>query len=214
MSVILDEFKLSYIPVPKIACTSLKTMFFEVENGFPFKPFRASGYHWWIHRFYESVPFEKLPHARMAGHRRIAVLRDPVKRLLSCYSNRVVHHKELSEAKAGAQLAQARLPADPDLSTFVRHLADYSRAVGTIAHHAAPMVTYLGRDPAWYDRLYRIEETGKLAGDVEELTGRAVPLQRLQKGGPKIAVDTLDARDLARIKLFYEEDYDVFGRHL
>ncbi len=33
MTVILQEFALSYLPVPKIACTSLKTFFYEIENG-------------------------------------------------------------------------------------------------------------------------------------------------------------------------------------
>ncbi|MGY6535450.1 MAG: sulfotransferase family 2 domain-containing protein [Pararhodobacter sp.] len=211
MSVIIDEFKLSYIPVPKIACTSLKTMFFEIENGFPFRAFKASGRRYWIHELYRSVPFDTLRHEAMADHTRIAVLRDPVKRLLSCYSNRVIHHKELSEKKAGAQLARAGLPADPDLDTFIMLLDDYCAAVDTIGHHALPMVDYLGRDPGWYTQLYRIEDTKRLAADMQKITGREVGLQRLQKGGPKIAVETLSAGSLARVQRFYAEDYDVYG---
>lgn len=212
--VMLTRHKISYVPVPKNACTSLKTMFFEIENGFPFQPFKASGRHYWIHDLYPSVPFGKLRHKAIADHHRIAVLRDPVKRLLSCYANRVVHHRELSQEKAGAQLAEAGLPVDPDLETFVAHLGAYRQAVGSIDHHAAPMVTYLGDDPGWYARLYRIEETETLAADLRAMTGTDAALERLQRGGPKIAVDTLSAVALKTLKQVYAPDYDVFGAHL
>ena len=214
MSVILDEFKLSYIPVPKIACTSLKTMFFEVENGFPFKPFRASGYPWWIHRFYESVPFEKLAHARMAGHRRIAVLRDPIRRLLSCYGNRVVHHRELSKGKARKPLKRAGLPFNPDLPTFIAHLAAYCEAVPSIHHHAMPMVTYLGRDPSYFARLYAMAQLDELVSNLSDLAGHRLALQKLQTGGPRIEPDSLSAQERAQLEAFYAEDYAIYGRYL
>lgn len=214
MSVILEDFKLSYIPVPKVACTSLKTMFFEIENGFPFRAFRASGRHYWIHELYRSVPFETLRHEAMADHTRIALVRDPVNRLLSCYSNRVKHHKELSKAKAGKALARAGLPADPDLDTFIARLDAYCAAVESIRHHAAPMVLYLGRDPSWYTKLYRIEDTKRLVADVQEITGRRVNLQKLQTGGPKFAADSLSPASLAHLARFYAEDFEVYGTYL
>ena len=43
MPVILPDHKLSYFFVPKVACTSLKYMFYEVENGRRFEPFRING---------------------------------------------------------------------------------------------------------------------------------------------------------------------------
>ncbi|MCC5969918.1 MAG: sulfotransferase family 2 domain-containing protein [Pararhodobacter sp.] len=213
MTVILEDHKLSYIPVPKVACTSLKVMFFEVENGFGFKPFRTSGKMWWIHRFYPSIPFTDQNIARMEGHRRMAVVRDPVKRLLSCYSNRVLHHKELSRDAAGAALEAADLPCSPDLSTFVRRLPEYCAAVESIWHHAMPMVEYLGRDPQFYTHLYPIKDTGEMQAEVARLTGVSAQLDRLQKGGPKISTDKLSATDLALLKDFYDEDYALYGRY-
>jgi hypothetical protein len=63
MTVILGKHKLSYILVPKVACTSLKAFFFEVENGLPFRDFRTSGRPWWIHQFYPNSR-----HARRRDH--------------------------------------------------------------------------------------------------------------------------------------------------
>lgn len=211
MTVILAEHKLTYIPVPKVACTSLKTMFFEVENGFRFKNFRTSGRPWHVHLFYPSIPFGEQDLSRMDGHTVMAVVRDPVKRVLSCYSNRVVHHKELSEKKAGAVLHAADLPCDPDLSTFIARLPEYSAAVETIWHHAMPMVEYLGRDPQFYTHLYPIEATETLQADVARLTGVTARLQRLQTKGPKIDPSVLAPAELATLKDFYAEDYALYG---
>lgn len=214
MTVILGKHKLSYIPVPKVACTSLKAFFFEVENAFAFRDFRTSGRPWWIHYFYPTIPFSDQDLAQMEGHTRLAVVRDPVRRLLSCYSNRVLHHKELSQKNAGTALAAADLPCDPDLSTFVRRLPDYCAAIATIRHHASPMVDYLGRDPKFYTHLYRIEATNDLQAEVQRLTGSTAELKRLQTGGPKISTDKLTPQEVTLLKNFYAEDYALYGSYL
>ena len=211
MSVILDSLAFAYVAVPKVACTSIKTMMFEVENGFPFPSFTASGRAWWIHDFYRSIPFSELPKDRIASYRRVAVLRDPVQRLLSCYGNRVVHNRELSREKARRPLRDAGLPFDPDLSTFVAHLEGYMQAVASIHHHARPMVDYLGDDAGYYTRLYRMRELGALVDDIQTLTGRRFELQRLQRGGPSIPEDALSAAETARLRTFYAADYDAYG---
>lgn len=211
MTVILDDHKLSYVAVPKVACTSVKSMFFEIENGFAFRMFRASGRHWHIHDFYPSVPFGELPHRGMSGHLRVALVRDPIRRLLSCYGNRVVHHGELSQARTGAALRQAGLPVDPDLRSFVHHLDGYRRAVPSIEHHARPMVDYLGRNPAFYAHLFPMEAIGAFAELVRHVTGTRAGLERLQTGGPKIPPDTLGPAERRVLETYYAEDYALYG---
>lgn len=214
MTAILDDFKLSYLSVPKVACTSIKTMMFEIENGFPYRNFTISGRAYWIHHFYKSTLFAAQDVMAMRDHQRLAVVRDPIGRLLSCYSNRVVHHRELSKEKARKALKTADLPFNPDLSTFVAHLERYMAAVESINHHARPMVDYLGRDAGFYTRLYGMSEVQTFVDDVNRITGRTVALQRLQTGGPKITADALTAAEIARLKTFYARDYDTFGSKL
>ena len=214
MTVILQEYGLSYLPVPKIACTSLKTFFYEIENGFPFRSFSTSGRKWWIHDLYRSRARADQPLDAMAYHHRIAVVRDPVARLLSCYSNRVLHHRELSRDKALRPLRRAGLPYSPDLSTFVANLEGYCAAVPAIQHHAAPMVTYLGDDPAYFARIYTMSELDQLVEDVAARTGRRAPLQRLQTGGPKITADALSSAEIDRLRDFYAQDYSAFAAFL
>lgn len=214
MGVFLDAHKLSYISVPKIATTSFHRLFFEIENGQPFRPFTANGKRYYISNFYRSTPFEKLDTAAMADHTRLALVCDPVRRLLSCYSNRVVHHRELSPQKARRRLAQADLPPDPDLASFIAKLPAYCAAVPSIGWHARPMVDFLGPDPAFYTRLYRIEDSAGMLAEIHRLTGSDVALKRSQTGGPKIDPDTLSAAQIARLRDFYAQDYEVYGRHV
>lgn len=214
MTVILKDLKLSYVAVPKVACTSIKTMLFEVENGFAFRPFSANGRTWWIHDLYRSIPFTDQRQDLMADHRRLTVVRDPIQRLLSCYANRVVHHRELSRDKARKQLRNTELPFNPDLSTFVAHLAEYMQRVESIRHHALPMTEYLGADPAWYAQIYPMARLGDFVADVSAVAGRPLALARMQTGGPKITPDALSEAETVRLRQFYAEDYALYGAFL
>lgn len=199
--------------MPKVACTSLKRMFFAVENDRPFEPFRVNGVEFHIHRLYPSLPFEKQPHPRMARHHRVTVVRDPVRRFLSCYSNRVVHYGELSEKAAGPALARAGLAPDPDLSLFIDRLEDYCRASASIDHHARPMSDFLGTDPGLYAEIHPIERVGDMVAGLETRLGRKLVLERLQTGGPKIDPEVLTPAQTDRLRAFYAQDYDIWGRY-
>lgn len=211
MAVFLWDYKTSYISVPKVACTSLKHMFFEVENEREFQPFRANGQTWHIHDLYPTRPANGLPRDQIADHARFALVRDPIKRFLSSYSNRVIHHKELSVQKAGAALRDHDLPPDPDLATFIQNLNAYCAAVPSIQHHTLPMVHFLGRDPVWYTGLYPIEQIDSFVDAVSARVGRALSAPRLQIGGPKIDAGVLTAAQRNLLMRRYEADYAVFG---
>ena len=214
MTVFLWDHKLTYVSVPKVACTSLKHMFFEVENKRPFKAFTTNGKFHHIHHFYKGYAFSDLPQDRIADHIKLTVVRDPVRRLLSCYANRVVYHQELSLQKAGPALLQAGLQPDPDLSLFLERLDDYCAAVGTINHHARPMVQILGRDPAFFDEIFAIERLSDFTHMVGQIVGRDLTAPHMQTGGPKIGPDALTPAQEAAIRRRYGEDYDIWGRYL
>lgn len=215
MSAHLYERKLSYFSVPKCACTSLKIFFFEVENGFEFRDFRASGRYMHVHNaVYPSRDFEAYPHDRIGGHWKIAVVRDPLERFLSGYSNRVLYHNSLDCVELTEADVQDGMRRRPDLSTFVAHIRRYSKLSSTIAHHTRPMVDYLGRDAGYFDRIYTMDSLSNLVGDVAERVGAVPELKKLQRGGPKFSVTDLSAAEQATLRQYYAEDYEVFGGFL
>ena len=211
MTVFLWAQKLTYISVPKVACTSLKHMFFEIENGHPYEPVQINGNIFHIHRFYGGYAFDDLPRARIADHSRLTLVRDPLRRLLSCYSNRVVHHKELSPEKAGPALRKAGLKPNPSLALFVDRLEEYAETVGPIGHHARPMVNTIGRDPGYFEAIYSLERIGEFVQRVERQVGRSLTLTHRQTSGPKIDPNELSPGQVAAIRKYYAEDYDIWG---
>ena len=214
MCVILDEQKLFYAPVPKIACTSIKLMFFKFENGFEFQPYKVNGKPMHIHNVgYKGTLYEKFPTKRIESYHRVSLVRDPVKRFLSAYGNRVVHHKELSRSKAGPNLRELGLEPNPDLGLFIEKFEDYSKAHQSIFHHTRPMVDFLGEEPGYYAKVYRMEEIGQFATDMSERLGAEMNLGRHQTGGPKLKVEDLTSTQIEKIKAFYAEDYKVYGEY-
>lgn len=213
MTVFLWEKKLTYVSAPKVACTSLKHMFFEIENGFRFTPFHANGQMKHIHNtVYPGKVFENLPHKRIADHTRLCVVRDPLKRFLSCYSNRVVHHGELGPKRIPQAFKDRGALPNPTLKQFIDRFEIYHEAAQTIRNHSRPFVNILGRDPGYFHGIYRIEEIEVFRGRVAEIVGGEPVLRRHQTGGPKLSPDDLTAAEVRKIRALYEEDYDIFGR--
>lgn len=212
MTVFLEAHRLCYLSAPKVACTSLKTMFFEIENGFAFRAFRANGEWRHIHNVcYPTIRFPKLPRRRIADWTRIAVVRDPVERVLSAYGNRVCHHRELSEQAAGRRLRELGLPPDPDLDTFLDNFAAYRKAHHAVTDHLRPLTAFLGNEPGYFTRLYRFDDLPRLAGDVAAHAGCTATLPRLQTEGPKFSVGDLSRRQRERLREVYAYDYRIFG---
>ncbi len=212
MTVILPDAKLFYASVPKVACTSIKHMFFEYENGFEFRPYTANGRRHHIHNAaYKGLIREKFPERQIADFHRVAVLRDPVSRFLSAYGNRVIFHKELSRTKAGAKLRELGLEPMPSLELFIERLDDYRKAHYSIFHHTRPMVDFLGDDPAYFARLYRMDELDLFVRDMSERLATTLTLPRKQTGGPKFRAEDLTAAQTDIIRRHFARDYEVFG---
>lgn len=212
MSVVLDQFELFYAAVPKVACTSVKHMFFVIENGRRFRPFSINGHPKQIHNIgYRTFLREVYPEQRIADYHRITLVRDPIRRFLSAYSNRVLHHRELSMDKAGKKLRALGLQPRPDLDLFVERHAEYLNAHPSIFHHTRPMTDFLGTDAGYFSQVYALEDMDRFVGDVAKRVGKEVEIGREQTGGKKFKPSDLSAAQIDRLKTYYEADYRAFG---
>lgn len=209
MTIIVDKIGVSYFPVPKCACTSIKHLFFDIENGEPYRGHIVSGVRQHIHKVYPASAF-KPAHAR--DNLCVAAIRDPVERLISCYTNRVLYHGELE--RIGPQFIKRGAQKRPTLGHFVNHLSLYREASGSVRHHSEPMVHFLGHDASFYDHIFRIDQLEGLVALLEERTGRTLSLQHRQSGGPKMSRADLNERQIERARAFYADDYAAFGHLL
>ena len=211
MGVHLADLKVSYFSVPKCACTSLKAMFFEVENGFPFRAFHTNGKANFIHKFYPSLRFEEEQKLSAGGSTKLAVLRDPLARVVSCYRNRVAFRNDVAGKRMRDERVKAGLPEAPELNEFVADLDLYREKLGDVGHHSRPLSFFLGKDPSYFDGIFSLSQLDKFMAEVGQRVANPPALRRMQTAGAKVSVNDLDDTSVTQIKKKYAEDYDLFG---
>lgn len=206
--VFVAPWSIGYQAIPKVACTSIKEAFFKLIVGQPFNPSHfagADGIHGYFYARQQDVT-----HAAF----RFVVVRDPIKRFLSAFANRVLHHQELSRKyletlppRLGIELEG--FPFEPNLAQFVEHFADYRR-VPTIDHHFRPFSEFCAPLSA-FDKVYTFEELDRLQADLSHRIGRPLRLPHSQSGGPKITPRDLSHKVFDRLVEMYAADYAMLG---
>ena len=211
MAIHLSRHKISYFSVPKCACTSLKHFFFEIENGFPYRAFSMNGKMYHIHEFTPSPDFATIRKGAISDHLKVAVVRDPVKRIVSCYANKVVAQGALKRARISDAQAEAGIVRKPTIAQFVRDLETYQSLSPMIRHHSRPLSFFLGRRPEYFDRLFRMDQLPELVELVAARVDRVPELRHAQKSKSSDVVVALSSEDRRRIEERFSEDLEIFG---
>lgn len=197
---VIKSRKLAYVPVRKVGNTSVR------------KALRALAAGPDDYLSTKDVPMSPYIRWRASGCYKFTVVRDPVRRFLSAYGNRVRHYPDLHKHPWHRwPLQTLGLSLDPDIDDFCRHFRAYYALNDKIRRHFRPQWRYLGRDLGWYDKIYRIENLDELAADLSELAGRKIRVPRLQTGGPKLSFDDLDAASQRLILNFTRADYALLA---
>jgi len=212
MTVILNDHKLFYAAVPKVACTSVKRMFYKFENGQEYEPLTINGRKWGFHKYYPCIQRDRYPERKIKNHRRLTLVREPIKRFLSAYSNRVLHKDKLNADIVKAASRFRRLTPRPELDEFADRFEQYLR-ISDIRHHCRPMVHWLGPDPHYFDAVYGLHQIGEFVNDVSTVLGRDVEIGRHQTGGPKLDPGLLTAKQTAKLHKYYARDYQAFSSY-
>lgn len=207
MPYIIPDKRLAVFFSPKSAGTSIRAILFELENGRPFEPYTVQGKPVDANALVANFRFDRVDHAALEGFHRIAVIRDPIRRFLSAYSNRVLHYRELSEDAAGPKLDALGLAPDPDLETFVTSIGRYVTASKSIRRHTRSQQVFLGRDPAYFDAVFRVEDLRAFPRHLERRYGcPPLALPRLQTGGPKLRPDDVGKDTMEAIRAIVKDD--------
>lgn len=216
MPVHLDKHKLTYFSVPKVACSSLKRFFFQIENGFEFRPFRMNGERYGIHRFAPCIPLNKVDTGKSQGHIKIAVVRDPWRRILSCYADKVVGSKVLHGKEFTPEQKRLGLTPEPSIDNFIDLLPHYREASWVIRHHSAPLSHFLGSDPAFFDRIFSIKNLSEFTSYVADYVGEVPVLQHTNKRPADSVVlsSEEETRNRNKIDKAYSEDLELYERYM
>lgn len=198
--------RIGYFNIPKVASTSIKKALYGAEEKRPFLgEDQDRNAHQWFSKKRKKVNSDACDFT-------FVVLRDPVKRFLSGYSNRVGHHRELSENYIRGKHPELidELPAfNPDLDQFIAQFDRYLQ-VSTIRHHFEPVSNLLTRKQLdRFDRIYRIEDLGELEKDLSRLLEDDIKLTKAQTGGKKVHISSLPREQVERLIDLFRQDYEL-----
>jgi predicted glycosyltransferase involved in capsule biosynthesis len=208
--ILSEKYSIGYLPLPKVANTTIKHAMFELENEIYYDSNNFSYQH--IHNYYRDKK-TSIDNAKF----RFVVIRDPIKRFLSAFSNRVIHHCELSEVAVRSvsgnqpylKIKLEDFPFDPDLGGFIADLKIYQK-IPSIYLHTCPQSSLI-HDIEIFSKVYKIEELTDLEKDLSDISQKTIRFRHSQPGGPKIDVACLDFEQLEKLRIYYQEDYRILN---
>jgi hypothetical protein len=196
--------EIGYRHFPKVACTSIKATLHNLDVGSDFDH-KVEGQH--IHAYYNKF-LTDISNCKF----RFVVVRDPILKFLSAYSNRVTHHYELSRKyiEGVKSIDIESIPVfNPSLAQFIESFDSYL-AVPSIEWHVRPMSKFITDLPG-FTNIYKLDELSFLQNDLSEIYGDKVLFGRDQTGGRKYVVKDLSSKDLEFLFEYYKDDYKMLS---
>ena len=132
---------------------------------------------------------------------RFCVIRDPVERFLSAFTNRILFHKKPN--------------VDITITDFIDNFDNLmqQKIYKDAQIHFTTQAHYIGKDPNLYTHIIDIKELNKLKILLENHTNTKLPDLHLQKSG-LIQKPILTEDQVQWIKNKYSIDYEVYGKWL
>ncbi len=214
MIAVFETYDMAFVGVPKCMSTSVLRSFYQLEHGAAFDHAAFGGN---VHRYYRQVADA---HVRaheppdLDGLRALwcfTIVRNPVRRLLSVYTNRVLRHRDIEKALASGP--DTGLDPAPGPDAFFQGLAEYRAAVPSIRHHTDPFATFLGPDLDRYDAVFHVEDAARLQRLLSERLGRPFTLEDKQRSRRALAFTDLSPRAQDAIVAHTQPDFDLLHAH-
>ena len=202
MVVVIQDLKVAYAAVPKAGCSSVKAMLAQLDPQVDVPETVPDNRLY--HSLYPTRRFRRRRFPLAEGMFSFTVVRDPIRRLMSVYTNRVADKRDLYNSR---KLRKRRvLPRDPDPDTFFQNLPLYCRLSSVIRHHVLPTAIFTGRDLNRYDNVFRTDQIDDLAATLGSHCGGDVRPARANRSKSKLAFDDLkpETRDAIRPHLMGE----------
>jgi len=208
MVIAIDRFQLAYMAVPKAACSTVKAMLADADPGIV-KPEQHNTGNRWYHQTYPTRRFRPDRFAKYDGYFSFTVVRDPIRRLMSVFTNRVADMKELQNCR---RLRNKRpdLPTDPDPDFFFENFYTYRELSSSIRHHTRESRLFTGPDFDKYDRVYRTDEIDILSADLSQRCGKTIRPVQANSSQARLKFDDLNPKAQNVVRPFLAAEY----RHL
>jgi Sulfotransferase family len=194
-TIICRKTRTAYFPVPKNGSTSLRHLFFKIENGFDFVPFKINGKPqdlFWLYR--HNRPFARI--GVPEGYAKMTVVRDPFARFISNYRWLAADWK-------------AHFQETPSVDGFVARFEEFVKHSPKARFHLATQSVHLGGDLSYFDKVFRMENLPEVADYLAERGGVEMQLPWTNQSAD--LDDTASGASMDKIIRIYRRDYDLLG---
>ncbi|MGX9354377.1 sulfotransferase family 2 domain-containing protein [Roseobacteraceae bacterium S113] len=210
MPITVPALKLAYSPLPKAGCSTVKRMLAMIDPDIELPPEAEWRQDLW-HQLYPTLRHRSDRWEATEGFHRFAVVRDPAKRLMSVYTNRVVQFQDLRNSPRLRKPENAHLVTDPDPDFFFANLEEYKDLSSVIKHHILPAELFVGADLGAYDAVYRTEEMGALAGDLGARAGKTIDIARENSSTMSLKLSDLKPETIEAIRPRLNAEYALLS---
>ena len=223
MPVASSQLSLVYYDVPKVACTSLKTWFWELEHGQAFKGDRLRNkvlnrlgmtpkHYGDIHRqdLTRTRSFKTAPKPP-ADYATLVVVRDPIRRLASAWKDKVNAESFKRQKNALYDLENEGLVPNPDFETFIEHFDEYRMVTWATRRHTNSLAWHLGSDIGFYDHVFSLEALDELIAFLSGKLDKEVSLPRQNTSNSNRSAIKLSSAQVDKILEITRPDYQWLG---
>lgn len=200
MAIRIKGTRFVYFPAPKCGSTSLKHAILRHNDPAGFEVGKHE-----IHNFRDywtppwkfdwSRPWSHMNRRRLNPFlRRFCVVRDPIDKFVSAFRNQAVDNCGIARRE--------------QINEFATSIEQQSRSSEHLRYHFAPMVEFLGTNPAFYDRVFHIKDLA----DIPCYLGVPLNIPREETKGPVMSRADLTTEAIEHLRKFYAEDYATFGQ--
>lgn len=141
---------------------------------------------------------------------RITLIRDPIARLLSVYSDLLIDRDVLAYQGA-VKNAQIDLPTQPDPDFFFQNLDRYCAASRQIKRAVMKQQNFTGLDMSAYDRVYDVAEIDTFWHELSLMTGRRVYAPTPRLDAERIVMRDLSPKSRDIVRREAQGDYQLFN---
>ena len=197
--------KLVYYPVAKNANSSAKLFFLKhlkIDKNYYFLGDKVPEY-----KIYQDDKYKNLdknfnlvnflpsytPFEKMDVDEKCCIIRDPIKRFVSAYKNRILYHKDA---------AFQNLDIDEIIEKLENSLFDN--------RHFLPQSYWLGDDLKYFTIVSNISNMETFINGVNNFFQSKIDFPRIQTGGVGENIDLTNSQ-ITKLKKIYYSDYDLIG---
>ena len=194
--------KLIYYPCPKNANTSAKMFFakhLNVDKNFTFLGDQIPQIEQTPEQYGDKLDIigiipSKQPFKKMNVDIKCCIVRDPVKRFISAYKNRILYHGDIQFKDHSVDMILEKLEND----NFENR-------------HFLPQVYFLGEDLNYYTFWSTTEKLSFFAEQVNDFFSRKIIFPKIQTGGSDIKIK-LTSSQISKIEKIYIKDFKLIQK--